>query len=289
MACAPLYAKPSNHQSTFQAAALWAIRMGPHAGQLHLHALNGGGKLRAHLNSLPVPRNMLHFGHLQLHAWDFYDEHSTEDNARAWYRRPPWDLEGLNLMYATDIQKTWAWQKCLVEQRGSARWMMIMDVDEYWGALPPAAEEEFARPPLTLQQFVTSLPAHYNQILLCQRAAVEDTDAKGLLNGPQHMDMAWPHYASLLESKNRSKAAVRLDGDCEFWAYPHFSIPDTGLRAYQDTAHAACRTLWSDKGTPLRRFDIHDVLHHFKRAGCHPPSRYFIGHARQLRNDLQFG
>ena len=129
-------------------------------GRVHLHVLNRAAELRPAL--LRDRRAALDAsGALRVHFWDYFEaahavlapaSQFAAPNARSWeggYTNP---YHPYNLVYT----------KCVHEEVSSTEWMLIMDVDEYWKAVPRPPQ-----PQLTVSRFLERAPPELQRHHFC--------------------------------------------------------------------------------------------------------------------------
>ena len=193
-ACAPVYLSPDQiaSRATLQMASMWIERMTAQVGQLHLHAQNRAAEVLGAMNA--VAPSLLESRKLVVHPWDWVESTeralgvSLSSQAHLLLRGQTAQDGGLNAKHTT----LWTWSKCLLEQRDSTQWMMVMDIDEFFAAAPEAP------PAMTLGSFLSALPPSRAQWHFCQ---------------------------PLANNSSRMKSALRLSSGCTWWGFFHYGVP----------------------------------------------------------------
>lgn len=151
-ACAPFFlnANPSAHRPALARLTRWLGSMSAQVGRIKLHSLNHGSDVRAALKHTAVSGLVVKY-------WDFFEKTKSVLAASSHESNPFTQEQGtINPYAAHDLVFT----KCLSEERDDAEWTVIMDVDEYWTALPPA-------PMMTMAAFLRTLPPAQRQYHFC--------------------------------------------------------------------------------------------------------------------------
>ena len=238
--CAPFFVVPEERQAAeaIERLRLWIRSMASQVSRIHVHLLNHAGTVRRRLAGLPEQRSDV----LQLHEWTYFEDANMSfdalanlDSSSSAVRATkvnPYKLHGM------------AQTKCLSEEYGSTEWMIILDIDEFWKALPPS-------PQLTAQQFLQRLPETRQTHVFCS------TGETSCLRQPS--------------SGFRSKSAYRISADrCHWLGGSHWSPPFGA----QPAECAPARFTTQLRGTFLR-FDGDAFSKYCSQA----PVSYYIAHA----------
>ena len=243
-ACAPFFLNPNEgaaREATRRVQRWTEFMAAGQVGRVHLHVLNRAAELRPAL--LRDRRAALAAsGALRVHFWDYFEEaHAVlapnsqvaAPNARTWeggYTNP---YHPYNLVYT----------KCVHEETASTEWMLIMDVDEYWKAVPRPPQ-----PQLTVSRFLELAPPELQRHHFC------------VLN--ERCMREWDGSVGSV----RPKSAVRIGGGvCTWLGGGHFSMPAT--KGQPD----ACRPLHS---AAQPKFDWRAVTEACAAAARAPPAPF---------------
>ena len=250
-ACATTLIAPATQRGTaaltWLMAINWARNMSSQVQTLHLHVFNRGTEARRVLEAA-VPR-LLSEGRLVVHAWDWLETLADLGG----YVEVASDSAMFSFMERLRVNAN---TKCLLEERGAARWMQIMDTDETFDHAEGVA-------PLTLSEVSAQLNASFQQQTWCQF----DQDV--------HCVRQW--------RVSRPKSMVRLDGSCRWWGAGHYSVPLRGSSPACSPADAL-RTGRIFAAYPSAKADFWDYWGNFSNGvspGCQPSPPYFLVHDRQ--------
>ena len=233
-ACAPAYASrtAAAARATLRMTARWATLAAEHCGQLHLHAQNRGDEFEAALRR--ATPELLRTRRLLVYKWNWIEAMESTLGSRM-------SSDAHNLLHGTktkDINPKhttlWTWTKCAVEQRTRTRWMMMMDIDEFFALASDVRRLTTLAPPAprgALSAALDAVPSNRMQYNFCQ------------------------------PTPPRPKSALRIDSRCAWWGYFHFGFsvfPDPACNLF-DRSHSRRILHWGRGG----------IWNYFDRgAGC---------------------
>ena len=240
-ACAPFFLNPDEgaaREATRRVQRWTEFMAASQVGRVHLHVLNRAAEVRPAL--LRDRRAALAAsGALRVHFWDYFEEaHAVLAPASQFVRHHnrTWEAGYANPYHPYNLLYT----KCLHEETASTEWMLIIDVDEYWKAVPRPPQ-----PQLTISRFLELAPPELQRHHFC------------VLN--ERCMREW-------DGSVRPKSAVRIGGGvCTWLGSSHVSMPAT--RGQPD----ACRPLHS---AAAPKFDWKAMTQACAAAARAPPAPF---------------